>query len=91
MQALNIFRHNLNKYYKGLYMEDVGELLYTYKNIEVYQRFDRHYDLVVDGVIISQRCGWSKEQLERIHSGNDMYTNIDFRLKQASNIYRSNR
>lgn len=45
-----------------------------YKGYRVYKIADRAYDIVKDGVCITQRCGHSKELIDRIDRNEDLYT-----------------
>lgn len=84
MKALNIFKHNQRKYSPVLFMDKLGGKVAEYENIIVYKRFNQAYDFVVDGVIISQRCGHSVELLKDMHC--NMKTNIEYLLAEAKKV-----
>jgi hypothetical protein len=47
-----------------------------YRGYDIYRQGEKHYDIVKDGMCITQRCGWSKELIDRIINGEERVTLI---------------
>ena len=50
-------------------------LVLEYKGYKVYKLFDKAFDIVFDGVCITQRQGYSKSLIDKIDNGECRYTN----------------
>ena len=45
-----------------------------YRGFLIYERIKKSFDIVFDGVCITQRGGWSKDSIDNIIAGGDPHT-----------------